>query len=327
MFNMKSIENKNLQKDLKNKNLISLRDASKFFKIPKQSILEKIENGSIKKHKVDTRILLDKDELENLYFLTNDIHNNKIISIANQKGGVGKTTTVINLSAALANRNRKVLVVDLDPQGNLSQTLLQNSDFEIEKTSYDIFNDTFNDKKELIYSIRDNLDIIPSDISLSKAESMINDFDKFYSLTDFLKSFSNNYDYTLIDTPPSLNIFTTSSFLASNYIVIPIQLNIFSLSGLNDLIHTINQIKKRNNNLEILGFIGCFYDKRNKLCENVLENVTQIGQTMFNTLINRNVKLEEQPAYETDIFEYDLNSIGSSDYNSFTDELIERIEK
>ena len=252
----------------------------------------------------------------------------KIISITNQKGGVGKTTTVINLSACLAEKGKKVLAVDMDPQGNMT------SGFGIEKISlentvYQLIIDDCTLSECIIKDKFENLSIIPSNINLSGAEVELIDLDqKEFLLKEKLDSIKNNYDYIIIDCPPSLNLLTVNALATSDTVLIPIQCEYYALEGLSQLMQTITLIQERlNENLMIDGIVFTMYDSRTNLSTQVVENVKEnLSVHIYNTLIPRNVRLAESPSYGLPITIYDGKSSGAQAYRSLTEEMLQNME-
>ena len=246
----------------------------------------------------------------------------KIISVANQKGGVGKTTTTVNLAASLGVLEKKVLLIDADPQANATSSLgLNNDDFEI--NIYQVFEHIGDIKKSIIKTNRPNLFIIPSHIDLVAIE-LVDKPNREIMLKNALNKISDEFDYILIDCPPSLGLITLNALSASNSIIIPIQCEYFALEGLGKLLNTIKSIQKIHNNLlEIEGMLLTMYDSRLRLSKQVVEEVKKHFYNMvFNTIISRNVRLGEAPSYGETIINYDASSKGANNYLKFAEELI-----
>ena len=257
----------------------------------------------------------------------------EIISIINQKGGVGKTTTAINLAAGLAFQNKKTLVVDLDPQGNATTGLgLSNSDNSNE-TIYAVLNGT---KKfsEVIKKTRfQNLDLVPSNVDLSGLEvETAGDGRRAFILKEQIMAYLNNssddYEYVLIDCPPSLSLLTVMALVTSNSLVVPLQTEFFALEGLTQLMKTIDRIKiNLNSKLKIKGILLTMYDKRNKLSSQVEKEARDyFKEKVYTTVIPRNVRLSEAPSHGVPVLIYDKSSPGSKSYFSFTDEFLTQKE-
>ena len=248
----------------------------------------------------------------------------KIISVANQKGGVGKTTTTVNLAASLGALEKKVLLVDADPQANATSSLgLNNDDFEI--NIYQVFEHIGDIKKSIIKTNSPNLFIIPSHIDLVAVEiELVDKPNREMMLKNALNKVSDEFDYILIDCPPSLGLITLNALSASNSIIIPIQCEYFALEGLGKLLNTIKSIQKIHNNLlEIEGMLLTMYDSRLRLSKQVVEEVKKHFYNMvFNTIISRNVRLGEAPSYGETIINYDASSKGANNYLKFAEELI-----
>ena len=248
----------------------------------------------------------------------------KIISVANQKGGVGKTTTTVNLAASLGVLEKKVLLIDADPQANATSSLgLNNDDFEI--NIYQVFEHIGDIKKSIIKTNSPNLFIIPSHIDLVAVEiELVDKPNREMMLKNALSKVSDEFDYILIDCPPSLGLITLNALSASNSIIIPIQCEYFALEGLGKLLNTIKSIQKiHNNSLEIEGMLLTMYDSRLRLSKQVVEEVKKHFYNMvFNTIISRNVRLGEAPSFGETIINYDASSKGANNYLKFAEELI-----
>mgnify|MGYP001162631260 FL=1 len=258
----------------------------------------------------------------------------KIISIINQKGGVGKTTTVINLASALSQLGKKILVIDLDPQGNATTGLGISNMESSEQTIYGILNGA----KEISDVIRktkfQNLDLITSNVDLSGIEvETAGDNDRAFilsiKLTAYLNDSSASYDYVLIDCPPSLSLLTVMALVASNSLLVPLQTEFFALEGLTQLMKTIERIKIRlNPKLNIQGILLTMYDRRNKLSSQVeSEARNYFKDKVYQTVIPRNVRLSEAPSHGVPVLVYDKNCPGSKSYYNFTNEFINQENK
>lgn len=248
----------------------------------------------------------------------------RIIVLVNQKGGVAKTTTVANIGAALARRGRKVLLVDLDPQANLSEGYGIVTD-QLEKSIYDVLIGEI-PLKSVVVNLREGLDLAVSDINLSGAEAELLQLPgKDLRLKKALKS-AKGYDYILIDSPPSLGQLTLNALAAAKEVIIPLQAEYYALKGLKKLLSTIDMVQKwTNKGLHITGVLVTKYNHRKNLNRDVLETLTaHSGQKIFNSLIRDNVSLAEAPSTGQDIFEYKGNSSGAADYAALCEEIIEQ---
>lgn len=250
-----------------------------------------------------------------------------IIVIANQKGGVGKTTTAINLSAACAMRGKRVLLIDLDPQSNSSLSFIDPQ--QVDGGAYELFTDPEKPFRNFIYGTNvKNLSIVPARINLAKLEAkLIGDFDAAFRLRDRLDSIRAEYDLIIIDTPPTLGMITVNALVAAKYVLIPIQSSYFALEGTDDLLETIDKVRSRPNpDLSILGVLVTLFDRRTTLSKDVEEHIRGVfGSKTFKTVISRSVRLEESPAHRKPIFDYAPRSSGAAEYENLSKEVLKRV--
>lgn len=252
-----------------------------------------------------------------------------IIAITNQKGGVGKTTTAINLAAACAEKGKRVLLIDLDPQSNTSLSFVDPD--RISLGAYEFFTETDKLPNDFIYETSvNNLHLIPARINLAKLEAkLIGDFDAAFKLRDRLAPIISSYDLILIDTPPTLGIITVNALVAAKYVLVPIQASYFALEGTDDLLETIEKVRSRPNpELDLLGVLVTMFDRRTTLSRDVEAHIrTVFGPKTFKTLIGRSVRLEESPAHKLSIFDYAPRSSGATEYRELAKEVLKRVEK
>lgn len=251
----------------------------------------------------------------------------RVIAVANQKGGVGKTTTAVNLSACLAEKGKKILTIDIDPQGNTTRGLGIDKK-TLESTIYELLLGEKTLEETILPDVFDNLSVIPADVDLAGAEvELIGISDSNFILKGQLSKIKDNYDFIIIDCPPSLSTLTVNALSAANTVLVPIQCEFFALEGLSQLMYTINLVKKRlNPSLEIEGVVFTMYDARTNLSLQVVEEVKQeLRKTnIYKTIIPRNVRLGEAPSYGLPINIYDKNSKGAESYMLLADEVINR---
>ncbi len=250
----------------------------------------------------------------------------RIIAIANQKGGVGKTTTAINLSACLAESGQRVLAIDLDPQGNMTSGLGVDKN-ELENTVYELMLDECSIKESMTNTVMDNLKLIPSNVNLAGAEiELLGINEKEYILKNAVDYIRDDFDYIIIDCPPSLNMLTINAMTTATSILVPIQCEYYALEGLSQLIHTIDLVQERlNPDLLMEGVVFTMYDGRTNLSVQVVDNVkNNLNTTVYNTIIPRNIRLAEAPSHGVPINMYDTKSAGTESYRMLAKEIMER---
>ena len=250
----------------------------------------------------------------------------RIIAVANQKGGVGKSTTAINLSSCLGEMGQKVLTIDMDPQGNTTSGMGVDKD-EQENTVYELLLGETNIEDCILKLDFDGLSLIPSNVNLAGAEiELIGIEEKEYILKNQVEKVKNDYDYIIVDCPPSLNMLTINAMTTANTVLVPIQCEYYALEGLSQLMHTIELVQERlNPELEMEGVVFTMYDARTNLSLQVVENVkNNLNQTIYKTIIPRNVRLAEAPSHGLPINYYDSKSSGAESYKLLAEEVIHR---
>ena len=250
----------------------------------------------------------------------------RIIAITNQKGGVGKTTTAINLAASLAEANQKILLLDFDPQGNATSGFGIELD-ETENTIYSVLTEECSMDEAILVDVIDNLDLIPSDMNLAAADiEFVTQEDKNLILKNLLTPYKNKYDYIIIDCPPSLGTITVNALTAANSVIIPIQCEYYALEGLNQVLNTIDIVQQGlNTKLVVEGIVFTMYDGRNKLSQQVVETVREnYNGNIYETLIPRNVRLAEAPSHGLPITLYESSSTGADSYRKLAAEVMSK---
>ena len=248
----------------------------------------------------------------------------RVIAIANQKGGVGKTTTAVNLSACLAEKGKKVLIIDMDPQGNTTSGLGVDKN-SLDNTLYEMLIGDAEPKDVILPDVFENLDMIPANGNLAGAEiELFSVENREYLLKDHIDKIKKKYDFIILDCPPSLNILTVNSMTSANSVIVPIQCEYYALEGLSQLIYTVDLVKERlNHKLKIEGVVFTMYDVRTNLSNQVVENVRDnLHQNIFKTVIPRNVRLAEAPSFGLPINVYDPKCSGADTYRRLADEVI-----
>ena len=252
-----------------------------------------------------------------------------VLAIANQKGGVGKTTTAINLAAAIALRKKRTLLVDLDPQANTTIAFLDGTD--LQGTVYDVFADASCPIEKIVRPTKHPLlSLAPARLALAKLEQQLaGQFDAPYKLKDALAPKLKDYDFIVLDTPPALGILTVNALVAATHLLVPIQAAYFAIEGTDDLLETYGRIRSRPNpDLKVLGVVITLFDKRTNISRDTHEQIRAVfGNALFRTRITKNVRLEESPAYKETIFTYAPKSSGAEEYRKLAQEVIHRVEE
>jgi chromosome partitioning protein len=252
-----------------------------------------------------------------------------ILTIANQKGGVGKTTTAINLAAAISLRQKKTLLIDLDPQANATISFFEAGD--IQGSMFDVMGDHHAEMASIVKVSKDPmLSVAPARLALAKLEQQLaGQFDAPFRLKDALSPILNDYDYIVIDTPPALGILTVNAMVASTHLLVPIQAAYFAIEGTDDLLETYERIRARPNpSLKVLGVLITLFDKRTNISRDTHEQIRSVfGTVLFKTRIGKNVRLEESPAYKETIMTFAPKSPGAKEYGKLALEVIQRVEE